>query len=279
MTYEYFKSKLDSKIFGSNLHYEILLTVLNNPKRYIGLFRITNAKTKLIQNVTQSCEIKFGDFIEDILTEYISDMGYTNLDKNIGYDDDDNRLSADQIFTKDNIIYLIEQKIRDDHDSTKKRGQYANLIKKIRLLKAKYPQQKIIASMWFSDESLSKNKKFYLEQVANNTDEMVEIHIFYGGAIFESLFDRLDIWNELISHLKQNKQERCKDILNIPDFDTSKEIKEALFLVQKEYPKLIKNLLSNKQEFVELRKELFPTNHNLNFLKDTKHKERTKNEN
>lgn len=108
---------------------------------------------------------------------------------------------------------------------------------------------------------------------------MVEIHIFYGKAIFENLFDRLDIWNELISHLKQNKQERCKDILNIPDFDTSQEIREALFLAQKEYPKLIKNLLSNKQEFVELRKELFPTNRNLNFLKVTKHKERTKNEN
>lgn len=59
MTYEDFKNGLNSRIFRDDLNYEILETVLKNPKRYIGLFRITNAKTKLIQNLTQSCEIKF----------------------------------------------------------------------------------------------------------------------------------------------------------------------------------------------------------------------------
>lgn len=59
MTYEDFKNSLNSRIFGDDLNHEILETVLKNPKRYIGLFRITNAKTKLIQNLTQSCEIKF----------------------------------------------------------------------------------------------------------------------------------------------------------------------------------------------------------------------------
>lgn len=67
MTYEVFKNRLNDRIFGQDLNYEILLTVLENPKRYTGLFRITNAKTKLIQNLIQSCEIKFGDFIEEIL--------------------------------------------------------------------------------------------------------------------------------------------------------------------------------------------------------------------
>ena len=66
MKYDIFKNKLDNRIFGDDLNYEILLTVLKNPKRYVGLFRITNAKTKLIQNLTQSCEIKFGDFLEEI---------------------------------------------------------------------------------------------------------------------------------------------------------------------------------------------------------------------
>ena len=120
MTYEHFANKLNNRIFGKDLHYEILLTVLNNPKRYTGIFRITNAKTKLIQNTTQSCEIKFGDFIEEILTEYIAIMGYEDLNKNIGIDEDNNHLNADQAFKKDDNIYLIEQKIRDDHDSTKK---------------------------------------------------------------------------------------------------------------------------------------------------------------
>ena len=71
MTYDYFKSHLNNRIFGEDLNYEILVTVLKNPQRYIGLFRITNAKTKLIQNLTQICEIKFDDFLEEILTTYM----------------------------------------------------------------------------------------------------------------------------------------------------------------------------------------------------------------
>ncbi|EAL5962999.1 restriction endonuclease [Campylobacter jejuni] len=266
MTYQNFKNKLDTKIFGEDLNYEILLTVLNNPKRYTGLFRITNAKTKLIQNITQSCEIKFGDFIEEILSEYIIEMGYKALDKNIGFDEENNKLNADQILNDEHNIYLIEQKIRDDHDSTKKRGQYANLIKKIKALKQKFSNYRIIACMWFSDDSLKKNKKFYEEQINNNTDEKVDIFIFYGKELFENLFQRIDIYNELISHLKKNKQERSKDILNVPDFDISEEIKNALLKTKKNYPKLIQKLLSNKEEFIELRKELFPTGKNLKGL-------------
>ncbi|MDL2346208.1 HpyAIV family type II restriction enzyme [Campylobacter hyointestinalis] len=266
MEYNIFKNKLNNRIFGDDLNYEILLTVLNNPKRYIGIFRITNAKTKLIQNLTQSCEIKFGDFLEEILTSYIDEMGYENLDKNIGTDEENKPLSADQIFKKDKQIYLIEQKVRDDHDSTKKRGQYANLIKKIRCLKQNFPNQKIKVAMWFSDDSLKKNRKFYKEQITNNTDDLVEISLFYGKEIFENLFERIDIWDELVSHLKQNKTERSNEILSVPDFDTSDEILKALLKMKENEPKLIKNLLSNKTEFIELRKELFPNGCNLKGL-------------
>ncbi|OCR92515.1 HpyAIV family type II restriction enzyme [Campylobacter fetus] len=268
MNYNFFKNTLNSRIFGDDLNYEILLTVLNNPKRYIGLFRITNAKTKLIQNLTQSCEIKFGDFLEEILTEYINEMGYENLNKQIGLDEENNPLNADQIFQKENIIYLIEQKVRDDHDSTKKRGQYANLVKKIRCLKHNFPNSIICANMWFSDDSLKKNKKYYTEMINSNTDSMITISLHYGKEIFENLFDRIDIWDELISHLQQNKIERSKEILSVPDFDSSSEILEALLKIKRNEPKLIKKLLSNKPEFIELKNELFPTGKNLDNLND-----------
>lgn len=120
--------------------------------------------------------------------------------------------------------------------------------------------------MWFSDESLKKNRKFYAEQIANNTDSMVEISIFYGREIFERLFRRLDIWEELIAHLKRNKAERSGEILSVPDFDKSEEIRAALLKIKQNEPKLIKNLLSNRSEFVELKSELFPTSKNLRGL-------------
>jgi hypothetical protein len=268
LTYDYFKSHLNNRIFGEDLNYEILVTVLKNPQRYIGLFRITNAKTKLIQNLTQICEIKFDDFLEEILTTYIAETGYINLNKNIGNDDKNNVLNADQIFTKDDKIFLIEQKVRDDHDSTKKRGQYANLIKKIRCLKTKFQGKTINAAMWFSDDSLKKNRKFYLEQIENNTDDSVQISLFYGKEIFEILFQRVDIWDELIAHLRQNKLERSNEILSVPDFDTSDEILNALRQIKQNEPKLIKKLLSDKSEFAELRNELFPSGKNLKRLLD-----------
>lgn len=136
ISYEYFIERLTSKIKSDDmLFYELLTAVVNNPKRYTGIFRLTNAKTKLIQNLTQSREIKFGDFMEEIITEYIAKMGYINLNKHLGNDYEGNTLNADQVFTKDDTVYLIEQKLRDDHDSTKKRGQFDNFKKKYLLLK------------------------------------------------------------------------------------------------------------------------------------------------
>ena len=84
-----------------------------------------------MQNATQSWEIKFGDFMEEIVTEYIADMGYVNLNKNIGTDEGSNALSADQVFEKGDIVYLIEQKICDDHDSKKSADNMITFIKNI----------------------------------------------------------------------------------------------------------------------------------------------------
>lgn len=48
MSYEEFKKKLDEAIKSDDdLYYELLVTVIKNPKRYTGIFRLTNAKMKL----------------------------------------------------------------------------------------------------------------------------------------------------------------------------------------------------------------------------------------
>ena len=265
-SYEQFIDKLNNKIKSDEAsYYELLVTVVKNPQRYTGIFRLSNAKTKLIQNVTQSREIKFGDFMEDIVTEYIADMGYKNLDKNIGTDDEGNYLSADQVFlSKENkTVYLIEQKIRDDHDSTKKRGQYQNFRKKYSLLKEKYPDYIVDASMWFIDDSLVKNRNYYINEAKAEDIPNVEIHIYYGGTLFSELFDRIDVWNEICLYLEKNKRERSNELLLIPDFDSSIEMLNALRKLKSDEPNLYKKLISNSSKYVQLRKELFPTGKNL----------------
>lgn len=264
-TYEFFVEKLNEKIkTDAEFCYELLKNVVDYPNRYTGIFRLSNAKTKLIQNVTQSREIKFGDFMEDIITMYIDKMGYVNLNKNIGTDEAGNALSADQVFTMGDTVYLIEQKIRDDHDSTKKRGQYDNFKKKYTLLERQYPDKNVNATMWFIDGSLIKNRRYYISEIEKDVAPKRTLNIFYGETLFDKLFNRLDVWDELTSYLRQNKAERSDEILTIPDFDTSDEMLIALRRLKKEESIKFYKLISNRPEYVQLRSELFATNTNLN---------------
>lgn len=258
-SYEEFIDALNNNLKDDDFVYELLVTVIENPNRYTGIFRLSNAKTKLIQNVTQSREIKFGNFMENIVTEYISLMGYKNLDKNIGNDEEGNPLSADQVFMDNDTIYLIEQKIRDDHDSTKKRGQYQNFEKKYNLLKKKYPSYRISANMWFIDDSLKKNKKYYNDEANNEKFSDIDISIFYGKELFCNLFQRIDVWQEICDYLLRNKRERSNEVIYIPNFDDSEEIKSALVKLKREKPNLYKKLLSSSPKYVQLREELFPS--------------------
>lgn len=261
--YEDFISELNRTIkYDAEFYRDLLEKVIDNPRRYTGIFRISNVRTKLIQNATQSREIKFGDFLENIVTEYIKLMGYTNLKKNIGADDTGNVLEADQVFQKENTVYLIEQKVRDDHDSTKKRGQYDNFRKKYRLLRSKYPSCNIDASMWFIDDGLTKNRKYYETVAASEQENGISKHIYYGGQIFDELFRRPDVWQEICAHLSRSKQECSQEVLEIPDFDTSEEISLALDYIKKNKPQKYKKLFSGKTAYVQLRKEIFPSNTN-----------------
>jgi len=263
-TYDEFISKLNEKIKSDDsFYYELLVTVIKNPNRYTGIFRLSNAKTKLIQNVTQSREIKFGDFMEDVVTEYIAAMGYTNLNKSIGTDEEGNDLSADQVFKKNNTVYLIEQKIRDDHDSTKKRGQYQNFRKKYMLLKRQHPNCTIDATMWFIDDSLVKNRNYYQSEAAVENERGIDIHILYGSSLFSQIFNRNDVWTEICDYLLRNKTERSNELLVVPDFDTSEEMLVALRKLKIQEPNLTHKLTSTLPDYVQLRKELFPTGENL----------------
>ena len=263
-TYENFVDELNAKIKSDDdFYYELLITVIKNPKRYTGIFRVSNATTKLIQNVTQSREIKFGDFMEDIITWYISEMGYENLDKHIS-----DGLEADQLFRHDREIYLIEQKIRDDHDSTKKRGQYDNFRNKYLRLHEDYSDCEINAVMWFIDESLKKNRRYYLDRAESESETDINIYVLYGKELFTEIFPRQDVWDELCGHLTHNKLDRNDEVLSVPNFDTSPEILRALLRLKAEHESLYTKLISSRPEYVQLRAELFPTGRNIVLSQD-----------
>lgn len=266
ITYDEFCQKLLNTIqSGDDFYLELVKTVIDNPARYCGLFRLSNAKTKLIQNVTQSKEIKFGDLIEEISTEYISKLGYSNFDKNLGADANGDVLNVDQYFTDGKTIYMAEMKIRDDHDSTKKRGQYSNFEKKIRLIKSRHPNQHIDASMWFVDDGLVKNKNYYQSEMDNEHFDNCSLHLYYGGTFFESLNNGKEAWNELVSILKEYRKDNSSVDVYIPDFGSSEEILKALVNLPYSY---WNKLLSTNEKYVLLRNELFGSGNNISRAKE-----------
>ena len=261
ITYDEFCDLLVKHIqTGQDFYESLLINVIENPSRYCGLFRLSNAKMKLMQNVTQSKEIKFGDIIEELTTEYIERLGYKNFEKNLGQDENGDVLNVDQYFTDGNIVYMVEMKIRDDHDSTKKRGQYSNFQKKIRLIKRRNPSKHIDASMWFVDNGLIKNKNYYKEEMQKERFDNCTLHLYYGGEFFSSLKNGKQAWEELTYILTEYRMENAKTEVEIPDFGTSEQIFRALVDLA---PKHWNRLNEDSPQYELLRKELFSSGDNI----------------
>ena len=259
--YEEFIKSLNEKLhLGLDFYKNLLITIIDNPSRYSGIFRLTNPKMKVTQNVLQSQEIKFGDFIEDITTKYIEKLGYKNARKYFYSETDNRKFSVDQIFTNEDLIYLVEQKMRDDHDSTKKRGQFENFDLKIRMLRSLYPQKKIIAIMWFVDDSLVKNKKYYLEEMRKLDYENVELFLYYGSEFFDSLKNGEKVWQELTSYLKRRQKETNNFEIVIPKFGSDPRVYDALLMLPRKY---LDKLMSDDPRYVLIRDNLFFDGDNL----------------
>ena len=161
---------------------------------------------KILQHLLQSHEIRFGDAMEELISEFLKDWGFTVLPKIIVPDPANPRkkLYIDQYFTDGETYYFIEQKVRDDHDSTKKRGQISNFKTKLEYLYRKHGQN-LVGIMYFIDPDLMKNKNYYTEELDKMTDIYgVDLHLLYGKELFE-FFDKLDVWNDLLSWLTRWK--------------------------------------------------------------------------
>ena len=114
---------------------------------------------------------------------------------------------------------------------------------------------------------MKKNKNYYNAEITKETIPDVALSVLYGQELFSNIFSRKDIWDEICIHLQRNKLERTDEILQIPDFDTSKEMFAALKTIKANNPSLYHKLISDKPEYIQLRKELFPTGANINKIK------------
>ena len=252
MEYRKFESILNEIIFYASKK-TLLEKIAKSPNRYIGLFRPTKPKAKLLQNLLQSHEIRFGDAFEKLLEKYLQEFGFKILNNRLSTKDGD-RLNVDQFFSKQKQLFFIEQKVRDDHDSTKKRGQIDNFEKKLGELINLEGENNLTGIFYFIDPTFIKNKNYYIEALQRlNKDYDVRVYLFYGKELF-AFFKKEEIWAEIIAHLKRWK----KSIPDIPEINFDLSAKESFEDIKNLSPQYFRKLFSNKEIFDEILSTIFP---------------------
>lgn len=262
MQYNTFK-KIFNEIIFEKSKADLIEKIADNPSRYIGLFRPTKPKAKILQNLLQSHEIRFGDAFEKAIEEYLKLKGCEILPKRFTTADND-VLNIDQCFKFNNKIIFIEQKVRDDHDSTKKRGQIQNFEKKLDIMLTKFNEAELVGIFYFIDPDLVKNKNFYVAELSKmTTDYNVETHIFYGKPLFDYL-GLADVWEEILNYLEVWK----KEIPDLPEINFDLDASHTFEEIKDLKPLVFRKFFSSDKIFDEIVMTLFPEKKTLKLLLD-----------
>jgi len=178
------------------------------------------------------------------------------------------------MFKKGGKIYFVEQKIRDDHDSTKKRGQIENFEKKLSEMIKKYEEKNLVGVFYFIDPEIKKNKNYYDEELKKmGNDYGVTLKLDYGEEFFEFL-GHSEIWEEILKYLEKWK----KEIPELPETNFDLDAESTFEEIKDLNPALFRKIFKNDEIFNEIVLTLFPEKKTLKFLLkhfETKSKEKT----
>ena len=122
---------------------------------------------QIINYITSTIKIRYGDYLEEVINQFLKENGplllnETTIDAQLNHRVDHllrKKSKCDLLFKWKETIYVGEIKTRDKHDSTKKRGQINNLVKKYCDL-SKHCDGQIVAVLFFIDEKIHKKWKF-----------------------------------------------------------------------------------------------------------------------
>ncbi|QQW99946.1 restriction endonuclease [Helicobacter pylori] len=243
MDYQTFNEIFNRFVFGTSKA-KLLENIAENPERYLGIFRPTKPKTKLLQNLLTSHEIKFGEAFEYLIGKYLEEHNFSPLSKKIPYYNKDKEkmesLELDQFAEKDNTYYFIDQRMRDDHDGAKKREQIDNFERKLEAL-IYLCGKNIQGYFYFIDESLNKNQNYYKEELQKLSDGYgVPLNLCYGKELFENL-NILQVWDEILNHLARWR----KTLPDLPSLNFDENPSESFQEIKDLAPSVYRKLLDN----------------------------------
>ena len=261
MDYCQFASILNQEIFiGSKA--KLISSVAQTPQRFVGLFRPTKPKAKLVQNLLHSQEIKLGDAFEKIIDKYLCENGYCLMNKNVEINGC--RKNIDLYFKKDKEVFVVEQKMRDDHDSSKKQGQMNDVRSKVGFVIQSWQNENIRGGIFFVDGSLTKNKEYYQSELQKMTvaHKRVSLNLWYAEEFFVDIFGKIDSWHEILSHLQQWRN----DIPDFPNINFDVDAEKNFNEIKNISPSIWSKIFENGEIQKEILPVMFPTNNILNQL-------------
>ena len=259
MDFKQFKNILNKEIFEESKA-KLIENIAKSPSRYIGLFRPTKPKAKILQNLynlMKSVLVIPSRFDRRILKKF----GFTILEKKFSTDDDD-ELNIDQCFKKDGKIYFVEQKVRDDHDSTKKRGQIQNFEKKLNEMINKYSEKSLVGFFYFIDPELKKNRNYYDAELKRMSKAYgVNLNLSYGEELF-TILGHKEIWQEILKYLEEWK----KEIPELPETNFDLNAQSSFEEIKDLNPAWFRSILENDEIFNEIVLAIFPEKKTLKLL-------------
>ncbi len=259
MDYRQFEGIFNETIFEKSKP-DLIRKIAIYPERYVGLFRPTKPRAKIIQNLLQSHEIRFGDAFETVITEYLRQSGFSILNSRFT-SDDGNVLELDQVFSIDDRTFFVEQKIRDDHDSTKKRGQIDNFERKVAVIIREHNGSNIEGFFYFIDDSFRKNQNYYTQQIEElSADYGITLYLSYGHELFSQIGISA-VWDQILNHLTSWK----RNIPDLPEINFDKNPEDSVNEIKQLTPDVFRKLLSNPN-LDGLLRVLFPERQTLNLL-------------
>ena len=204
--------------------------IVEKKESIIGFLRFQSADQKLVQFITQSLEIKTGDMLEEFFDELLA-YKYDRMTKNITYAG--KAYKCDQLVRsrdESHEIILIEQKIRDNHDSTKKDGQADNFENKIIALNHIY-NETISAYEWFIDVQYRKYPAYYqrrIDDFMSHNPGLCNAHLIYGEEIIETLIGP-GSWQLFVDAYNEVKTNFISDINHDLEYDFDADPDDIVF--------------------------------------------------
>lgn len=175
----------------------------------------------------QQEQIAFGTETEKVLSEVFSSIPYVKvLNSHVTFQKYDRKKSAiiDHVLELGNVILVLEQKLKDNHDSTKNTGQFDDLIEKMNAVKRAHPDKTVIPVMYFlTDTQKGAKKKFttLLSQYGGR--------VCYGKELFDVFFTDIadELWETLDTAINE-LQRKEPTVLDYDRLDVINDVRRTI---------------------------------------------------